>query len=199
MHDDVTRALLSGKCSQFPRSLRKMEAKQQCKDDCNQSNDKLSRIVLTENDVPGASLNGKETRRAKKRGVEALVEVQRGECIRHLYATSTKVIINLNFCTAFLFLLLSYFHLCQYPILRVKDYIGLQRKIIDPDGGTHFSKRLKQLEECDTIRHNKIVEWPSEGWTLSLGKAPEFQHCFIFFVPIWREKQRREKTRGVQK
>ena len=41
--------------------------------------------------MPEASLNGKKTRRAKKRRVEALVEVQRGECIRYSYATSTKV------------------------------------------------------------------------------------------------------------
>jgi len=50
---------------------------------------------------------------------------------------------SLNFCTAFLSLLLSYFHLWQFPILRVKDYIGLQGKIIDPDGGIHFNKKLK--------------------------------------------------------
>ena len=46
----------SGSCSQFPRNLRKMEAKMTPI----QSNEKLSRIVLTGNDVPGASLNGKK-------------------------------------------------------------------------------------------------------------------------------------------
>ena len=65
MHDDVKRALYSGSCSQFPRNLRKMEAKQPCKDHCNQSNEKLSRIVLTGNDVPGASLNGKKPEELK--------------------------------------------------------------------------------------------------------------------------------------
>ena len=65
LHDDVKRALHSGSCSPFPRNLRKMEAKQRCKDDCNQSNEKLSQIVLTGNNVPGAYSNGKKPEELK--------------------------------------------------------------------------------------------------------------------------------------
>jgi len=74
-----------------------------------QSNEKLSRIVLTGNDVPGASLNGKN-QKAKKRRVEALIEVQRGECIRYSYATSTKVTTSFSIPASFLlsFMAVSY-------------------------------------------------------------------------------------------
>lgn len=57
---------------------------------------------------------------------------------------------------------------------------------------------MKQLEECDTIHHNKVVEWKSEGWTRSLDKAPEFQHCFIFLY-LSGGRNSEEKRRGAFK
>ena len=52
-------------------------------------------------------------------------------------------------------------------------------KVTNPDGGIH-SIGKKQFEGTGNERDDKVVEWPKEGWTLSLEKAPEFQHCFIF-------------------
>ena len=52
-------------------------------------------------------------------------------------------------------------------------------KVTNPDGGIH-SIGKKQFEGTGNERDDKVVEWPKEGWTLSLDKAPEFQHCFIF-------------------
>ena len=41
-------------------------------------------------------------------------------------------------------------------------------------------EKKKQFEGTGNERDDKVVERPKEGWTLSLEKAPEFQHCFIF-------------------
>ena len=61
-----------------------------------------------------------------------------------------------------------------------------------------YIKKLKLREECDTILNNKVVEWPSEGWTLRLNKVPEFQHCFIFLFLSGRGNSE-EKRRGAFK
>ena len=54
-------------------------------------------------------------------------------------------------------------------------------KVTDPDGGIHcIEKKKKQFEGSCNERDDKVVEWPKEGWTLSLKKTLEFQHCFIF-------------------
>ena len=100
-------------------------------------------------------------------------------------------------CSAFLSLLLWHSIFCSYFIFRVKDYIssGLQNKIIDPDGGIHCSK--KQFENGN-YHGNKVVEWPREDWTLSLDKAPEFQHCFIFSY-LSGKRNSEEKRRGAFK
>ena len=101
-------------------------------------------------------------------------------------------------CIAFPSLLLWHWIFCSYFIFRVKDNIssGLDNKIIDPDGGTHCSK--KQVENNGSYRGKKVVEWPKEGWTLSLDKAPEFQHCFINSY-LSGGRNREEKRRGAFK
>ena len=68
----------------------------------------------------------------------------------------------------------------------VNDYInsGLDKKVIDPDGGIHYQRLRAEKENRDTsgkqLPANCRVEWPKEGWSLSLANLPEFQHCFIF-------------------
>ena len=44
----------------------------------------------------------------------------------------------------------------------------------------------------------KVVEWPKKGWTSSLDKAPEFQHCSIFSY-LSGGRNREEKRRGAFK
>ena len=68
----------------------------------------------------------------------------------------------------------------------VKDYInsGLDKKVIDTDGGIHYQRLRAEKEDRSTSGKqqpaNCRVEWPKEGWSLSLANLPEFQHCFIF-------------------
>ena len=86
----------------------------------------------------------------------------------------------------------------SHPHFEFKDYIssGQDNKIIDPDEGIHCSK--KQFENNGNYRGNKVVEWPKEGWTLSLDKAPEFQQCFIFSY-LSGGRNREEKRQGAFK
>ena len=66
------------------------------------------------------------------------------------------------------------------------DYInsGLDKKVIDPEGGIHYQRLRAEKENRDRSGKeqsaNCRVEWPKEGWSLSLANLPEFQHCFIF-------------------
>ena len=68
----------------------------------------------------------------------------------------------------------------------VKDYInaGLDKRVIDPDGGIDYQRLQAEKENRDTSGKqqpaNCHVEWPKEGWSFSLANLPEFQHCFIF-------------------
>jgi len=67
----------------------------------------------------------------------------------------------------------------------VKDYqkAGLDKKIVDPDGGIHLQRLRLEREirsQQTSSSRSKRVEWPSEGWTLSLENMPNFQHCYLF-------------------
>ena len=73
----------------------------------------------------------------------------------------------------------------NFHFTRIKHYqaSGLDKKIIDPDGGIHLrrlrlERELRQQQTTDC--RSKRVEWPSEGWTLSLDQMPPFQHCYLF-------------------
>ena len=52
----------------------------------------------------------------------------------------------------------------------VKDYInsGLDKKVIDPDGGIHYQRLRAEKENQNTTGKqqpaNCRVEWPKEGW-----------------------------------
>ena len=128
-----------------------MVAKEACEDANNSNNTRPFRTILTEDDVPGASLKGRKTEQFKNdEGKFKNDELkhwltQRGECIWNSYATTSKVTFK---CVQFFsipaslslnFLFIFYF--------RVKDYIssGLHNKVIDPDGGIHSNK--KQFEK----------------------------------------------------
>ena len=68
LHDDVMRALHSGSCSQTPGKFKTMEANEACQDACkyvNKSNKKPFRTILTEEDIPGASLKGRKAEQLK--------------------------------------------------------------------------------------------------------------------------------------
>ena len=70
--------------------------------------------------------------------------------------------------------------------------------VTDPDGGIHSTgKNNSKVLAMEVM--TRLSEWPKEGWTLSLEKAPEFSTLFYIFVSVWREKQRGKKTRGVLK
>ena len=68
----------------------------------------------------------------------------------------------------------------------VKEYVnsGLDKKVIDPDGGIHYQRSRAEKENRNTSGKqqpaNCRVEWPNEGWSISWANLPEFQHCFIF-------------------
>ena len=94
--------------------------------------------------------------------------------------------------------MLGYFFFGQFLIFRVKDYIssGLHVKVTDPDGGIHSTEKKKQFEGTGNERDDEVVEWPKEGWTKP-RKSTGVSTLFYIFVSLWREKQRRKKTRGV--
>ena len=121
-----------------------MAAKEACEGANNSNNTKPFRTILTEDNVPGASLKGRKTEQFKKDELKRWL-TQRGEYIWNSYATTSKVTFK---CVQFFsipaslslnFLFIFYF--------RVKDYIssGLHNKVIDPDGGIHSNK--KQFEK----------------------------------------------------
>ena len=92
-----------------------MAANEACRDDCeyvNESNKKPFRTILTEDDIPGASLNGRKAEQLKN---EPLVEMQRSECVWNSNATTSKVNIKCVHCfsiptsLALNFLLIFYF------------------------------------------------------------------------------------------
>ena len=62
--------------------------------------------------------------------------------------------------------------------------------------GEFTAVKSKSRIMAHNYRGNKVVEWPKEGWTLSLDKAPEFQHCFIFSY-LSGGRNREEKRRGA--
>lgn len=79
----------------------------------------------------------------------------------------------------------------------VKDYIktGLDKKVTDPDGGIHYRRLRAQKEKVNTSgkqhQANCCVEWPKEGWSLSLVNLPEFQHCYMFsYLSALKEGQK---------
>ena len=55
-------------------------------------------------------------------------------------------------------------------------------KVTDPDGGIHCIEKKKK-NNSKVVAMNvmtRLSSGPKEGWTLSLKKTLEFQHCFIF-------------------
>ena len=68
---------------------------------------------------------------------------------------------------------------CRYSI-RTYQKEGFN-KIIDPDGGIHLKRvRLEDELRSGTKTSDERVQWPKDGWTLSLSEMPQFQHCYIF-------------------
>ena len=50
----------------------------------------------------------------------------------------------------------------------------------------------KQFEGTGNERDDKVVEWPKEGWTLSLGKAPSFNTVLYFRICLEGETARKK-------
>ena len=64
-------------------------------------------------------------------------------------------------------------------------------KVTDPDGGIH-SIGKRQFEGTGNERDDKVVEWPKEGWTSSLGKAPSFNTVLYFRICLEGETARKK-------
>jgi len=102
---------------------------------------------------------------------------------RQSHRTAIEVCLCLwDFFDCYCFFDSSLFNFISY---RVKDYqkAGLDKKIVDPDGGIHLQRLQLEREiwsQQTSSSRSKRVEWPSEGWTLSLENMPNFQHCYLF-------------------
>ena len=173
-----------------------MAANEECQDFNNSNNKKPFPTIFTEDNVPGASLKRRKAGQLKNDELKRWLRCRWGECIWNSCATISKVKTS-NVCSAFPFLLRCHWIFCSCFIFRVKYYISrrLHNKVIDPDEGIHSNK--KQFENNGNDGGNNVVEWPKEGWTLTLDNAPEFQHCFIFsYLHVSGGKNTEEKRRG---
>ena len=49
-------------------------------------------------------------------------------------------------------------------LLRVKDYMKIYYKLIDPDGGVNLAKKKARLGLCENISPKSLDEFPTEGY-----------------------------------
>ena len=83
----------------------------------------------------------------------------------------------------------------------VKDYInsGLDKKVIDSDGGIHYQRLRAEKENQNTSGKqqpaNCRVEWPNEDWAKKkvIARVPAL---FYILSSIWCIKRRRKKARS---
>lgn len=113
-----------------------------------------SNIILTENDIPGASLAGRNPSSLKNEKLKFWLRC-RGDSLKG------KSYID---------------NLCFYH--RVQEYIksGRDKIVVDPDPDEIYTKRKTRLSKLPTERspETSAPKYPSDGWGKSLERMPPF-------------------------
>ena len=63
---------------------------------------------------------------------------------------------------------------------RVKDYMKLNCKLVDPDGGVNVAKKKVRLGLCENISPESCNEFPSEGYNDDLTDVPNVDYNMIW-------------------
>ena len=79
---------------------------------------------------------------------------------------------------------------------RVRDYVaaGLDRKLVDPDGGIHLRRLQAQNPQVVSPLPHTL---PSDGWTSSLQQLPPFNYGCLFAHLITNSETVAENQRSV--
>ena len=63
---------------------------------------------------------------------------------------------------------------------RVKDYMKINCKLIDPDGGVNLAKKKARLGLCENISPKSPDEFPREGYNNDLSDVPVVDYNIIW-------------------
>ena len=63
---------------------------------------------------------------------------------------------------------------------RVKDYMKINCKLIDPDGGVNLAKKKARLGLCENISPKSPDEFPREGYNDDLSDVPVVDYNIIW-------------------
>ena len=143
--------------------------------------------VLSENDIPGASLCGRKPSELKNEELKFWLRC-RGDPAKGL-KTKAELVKRWEYLPRALF---QFVYVCQIltyrgdsivydhsPLsFRVEQYIetGRGKNVVDPDPSGLYTKR-KQQRHGSQIQGDKTtssVDYPTDGWSTSLAKLPVF-------------------------
>ena len=136
-------------------------------------------VILTEDDIPGASLAGRNPSSLKNEELRFWLRCREDS----LKGLKTKALLVKRYAQCIDFYssltVISYKYFFSNSLCRVEEYVksGRDQMVIDPDPNEIYTKRKKRIVNVmmsSTPSSSPSVKYPNDGWGNSLERMPSF-------------------------